>query len=122
MAGNDTKKEIIRTTIILTAITIFEFIIAFTWTSIFNHSESSIMMRNALYGVLTLFKAFFIVSVFMHLGGEVRRLALTIVLPFVFILWLIIGLVLEGGYWGNQDKKTMQSSAAPAQVEAITIA
>ena len=116
MAGNDTKKEIIRTTIILTAITILEFVIAFTWT------ENYLMTRNGIYGILTLVKAFFIVSVFMHLGGEVRRLALTIILPFVFILWLIIGLVLEGGYWGRQDKKTLQSSATPVQVEATTLA
>lgn len=116
MAGNDTKKRIIQTTIILTAVTVLEFIIAFTWT------ESALEMRNALYGILTLVKAFFIVSVFMHLGDEVRRLAITIILPFIFILWLIIGLVWEGGYWGRQDKKTMQSSANPVRVELVTVA
>lgn len=116
MAGNDTKKDIIRTTIILTAITILEFTIAFIWT------ENMLLLRNGIYGILTLVKAFFIVAVFMHLGGEVRRLALTIILPFIFILWLIIGLALEGGYWGRQDKKTLQGSANPVRVEAVTVA
>lgn len=101
MASDNTKKRIWQTTLILTLITVTEFVIAGVW------KEGGLGARNAIYGILTLFKAYFIVAVFMHLGDEIRKLAMAILLPFLFILWLVIGLVWEGGYWGKQDKKTM---------------
>jgi cytochrome c oxidase subunit IV len=45
---------------------------------------------------MTLVKAFYIVGEFMHLKGEVKTLIWSIVLPLVFVIWLIIALLLEG--------------------------
>jgi cytochrome c oxidase subunit 4 len=43
-------------------------------------------------------KAFYIVSEFMHLGHEVKGLIYSVILPMIFIVWLIVALVnLEGG-------------------------
>ena len=46
--------------------------------------------------VLTLVKAFYIVGEFMHLKGEVKTLIWSIVIPTVFIMWLIGALIMEG--------------------------
>ncbi|MEM8887368.1 MAG: cytochrome C oxidase subunit IV family protein [Bacteroidota bacterium] len=106
--GASARKSIIKTALQLTALTAFEFLIAFTWvwflvdTLGFSY-DTGLAIKNATFFILTIFKAFLIVAEFMHLGHEVRRLAWTIMIPFIFIIWLIIGLVWEGTYWGKQS-------------------
>ncbi|WNJ16610.1 cytochrome C oxidase subunit IV family protein [Pontibacter sp. G13] len=119
--GASARKEIYRTALILTALTILEFIIAFTWESIGGaigiSAETAKTMTVLLYFILTIFKAFYIVAVFMHLKNEVKQLMLTILLPFLFIIWLIIGLVIEGDYWGGQSQA--EDLAAAHQTEQV---
>jgi len=45
---------------------------------------------------LTLVKAFYIVGEFMHLKGEVKVLIWSILIPTIFVIWLIIALIAEG--------------------------
>ncbi len=78
---------------ILLAITAVEFVIAFTidadkykWTKI------------GLFIILTIVKAWYIVGTFMHLKDEVKSLIWTIVLPCLFVVWLIGALIMEGGF------------------------
>lgn len=55
-------------------------------------------LRNVIFVGLTIVKAFYIVSEFMHLGHEVKGLIYSVILPMIFIVWLIVALVnLEGG-------------------------
>ncbi|WP_420385832.1 cytochrome C oxidase subunit IV family protein [Roseivirga sp.] len=78
-----------KVAIILAAITAIEYVFAF-------QMEAG-MARTVIFIVLTIFKAFFIVAEFMHLGHEVKGLVYSIILPMIFILWLIVALVnLEG--------------------------
>lgn len=60
------------------------------------------MFRTSLFVGLTILKAYYIVSEFMHLGHEVKGLIFSILLPMIFIIWLIVALVnLEGGALKN---------------------
>ncbi|WP_064198529.1 MULTISPECIES: cytochrome C oxidase subunit IV family protein, partial [Emticicia] len=75
--------------------TAFEFLIAFTidadtykWTKI------------GIFIILTIVKAYYIVGIFMHLKNEVKSLIWTIILPCIFVVWLIVALIVEGGYIG----------------------
>ncbi|MEM6845167.1 MAG: cytochrome C oxidase subunit IV family protein [Bacteroidota bacterium] len=45
---------------------------------------------------LTLVKAFYIVAEFMHLKGEVKTLIWSILIPTIFVIWLVIALLAEG--------------------------
>lgn len=45
---------------------------------------------------LTIVKAFYIVAEFMHLKGEVKTLIWSIMIPLIFVVWLIIALLAEG--------------------------
>jgi cytochrome c oxidase subunit IV len=74
---------------ILTVVTAIEFIFAFMM-------EAG-AVRNIIFMVLTIVKAFFIVAEFMHLKAEVKGLIYSILLPIVFIVWLIIAMYLEWG-------------------------
>ena len=74
---------------VLAAVTAFEFLIAF----IMPGGPGKIF----LFIALTLVKAFYIVAEFMHLKYEVKVLIWSIVLPMIFVVWLVIALIYEGG-------------------------
>ncbi|UZR93686.1 cytochrome C oxidase subunit IV family protein [Chondrinema litorale] len=84
-------KKVIRIALILFVVTVIEFALAFIWPD-----GSDRTLLNILFIVLTIVKAFYIVSEFMHLGHEVPVLMYSIVLPLVFIVWLVVALMNEG--------------------------
>jgi cytochrome c oxidase subunit IV len=86
-------KGIWRVFIILCVLTAIEFAFAFLM-------EAS-MLRNWIFIILTLVKAFFIVGEFMHLKHETKSLIWTILVPTALLVWLIIALVTEGSYIGD---------------------
>ncbi len=88
-ADKDKVRNIIRVAIILGIVTTIEFIIAFTL--------NSGVFRTSLFVGLTIVKAYYIVSEFMHLGHEVKSLIWSILIPTLFVIWLIIALIYEGG-------------------------
>jgi cytochrome c oxidase subunit IV len=54
-------------------------------------------LRVAIFVGMTIVKAFYIVAEFMHLKHEVKSLIWAIMLPIIFILWLLLALMYEGG-------------------------
>lgn len=58
-------------------------------------------LRNSIFIVLTIFKAFFIVGEFMHLRHETKSLIWTILIPTGLLVWLLVALVTEGSYVGE---------------------
>ena len=81
-------KAIWKTFWILFALTAVEFVIAFSM----HHS----MLRVSIFVIMTFVKAFFIVGEFMHLKHEVKTLIWTIILPAIFVVWLVVALLQEG--------------------------
>ncbi|MCZ6520046.1 MAG: cytochrome C oxidase subunit IV family protein [Bacteroidetes bacterium] len=81
-------RHLLKVALILFIVTIFEFVIAFTM-------ESS-PLRTSIFIGLTIVKAFYIVSEFMHLGHEAKVLIWSILIPMLFVVWLIIALLMEG--------------------------
>jgi len=73
---------------ILAAITAVEFVIAFT--------VPSSGARNFVFIALTLWKAFYIVSEFMHLGHEKKSLIMSIMLPLLFVIFFIFIMMYQG--------------------------
>lgn len=71
----------------MAAITTLEFICAFTM------DRGNLLI--AIFVAMTLWKAYYIVSEFMHLGHEVKPLANAIIMPVIFLLWLILALLME---------------------------
>ncbi len=81
-------KKIWYTALLLGIITTIEFIIAFTM-------EAS-TFRVSLFIGLTIVKAFYIVSEFMHLKYEAKVLIWSVLIPTTFIIWLLIAMLIEG--------------------------
>ncbi|MNR21408.1 hypothetical protein D3C85_1383090 [compost metagenome] len=53
---------------------------------------------NYVYIVLTLLKAFYIVAYFMHLKYEKLGLQLALTVSFIFIIYFIVLMLIEGGF------------------------
>lgn len=87
-AGAEQRKAIWKTFWILSAITSLEFLIAFTM----GHG----ILKVSIFIILTIVKAFYIVGEFMHLKHEAKTLIWSILVPVIFVAWLILALLLEG--------------------------
>lgn len=88
-------KHLWRVFWILLILTGLEFVVAFTvdadhykWTKI------------GIFVIMTIVKAYYIVGIFMHLGSETKAFIWTMVLPVIFVIWLIVALLVEGEYFG----------------------
>ena len=77
---------------ILGLITAIEFAVAF----LVPHEYAS--TRVWLFIAMTIVKAAYIVGEFMHLRHEAKMLIWSILIPMIFIVWLLIALVYEGMY------------------------
>lgn len=53
---------------------------------------------------LTLFKAGYIVAVFMHLGDEFKNFLITIMIPLTLFIWFIIAFLADGGFWLHMNQ------------------
>ena len=87
--GSEQRKKIWKTFWILSGVTALEFLIAFTL-----HAG---LLKVSIFIGLTIVKAFYIVGEFMHLKHEVKSLIWSILLPCIFVVWLLIALIWEGG-------------------------
>jgi cytochrome c oxidase subunit IV len=73
---------------ILGIITAFEFLIAFTM----HHGP----LKTSIFIAMTIVKAAYIVGEFMHLRYEVKVLFWSILIPLIFIVWMLVAFIYEG--------------------------
>lgn len=92
--SSDTKR-IWRTFWVLLIITIIELglgllLYATDWGPNLNLAVKGVIT------ILSLAKAFYIVSIFMHLGDEIRNMIMTIVVPLLLFIWFISAFLWDG--------------------------
>jgi len=85
-------------------------------------SYATVLSTKIVIGILTLAKAYYIVSVFMHLGDEIRNFIMTIVVPLILFVWFIIAFLADGNSWKNlrntdagSRQNITEQTAAPAE-------
>lgn len=64
-------------------------------------NESLVLTLKGVICILTLAKAFYIISIFMHLGDEIRNLIMTIAFPAMLFIWFIIAFIYDGNSYKN---------------------
>jgi cytochrome c oxidase subunit IV len=97
-------KKIWKAFWILLVLTIIELILGLTIYYIDktpDPSESLILAIKGTICILTLAKAFYIISIFMHLGDEVRNMILSIAMPAGIFIWFIIAFIVDGNSYKN---------------------
>ncbi|MFN4083173.1 MAG: cytochrome C oxidase subunit IV family protein [Bacteroidia bacterium] len=88
----DMKQQIWKTFWILLALTIVDIVIYFMLLSYHG------MIKNAVFIILGVVKAWYIVGIFMHMKFERKVLTYTIILPMAFVVFLVILMLIEGNY------------------------
>lgn len=93
---SSSTKRIWRTFWILLIITVIELGLGL---SMYAFHEMPTWLHLAIKGIiciLSLAKAFYIVSIFMHLGDEIRNMIMTIVVPLLLFVWFIAAFLWDG--------------------------
>lgn len=91
------KKRIWSVFFVLLALTCLEFLIALGFVHHWQILQKGALV-NTIYIVLTLVKAYYIVAFFMHLKFEKSGFIVTCSIVFLFIIYFIILLLVEGDY------------------------
>ena len=100
------KRRVRKTTILLSVITVVELGIGLLIYTMHKGEPNPflIMLFKGIVCILTLAKAFYIVSVFMHLGDEIRNMIMTIVVPLMLFVWFIAAFL-----WDGNSYRTMRN-------------
>jgi cytochrome c oxidase subunit 4 len=101
---NAQVKKIWKTFWLLLFLTLTELGIGLTIYTIHkgaNPNHTLVLMFKGLVCILTLAKAFYIVSIFMHLGDEIKNLIMTIIVPLLLFVWFITAFLWDGNAWKN---------------------
>jgi cytochrome c oxidase subunit IV len=91
--------KIWKVTAILAAITIIEVI-----GGLYLYQYVPKFVINGAFLLLTIYKSFFIVKVFMHLGDEVKWFRFCVLIPLILFFWFIIAFLYDGGAWLEINK------------------
>jgi len=119
-------KRIWKTFWLLSVITLIELGIGLAIYTIHKGEHPNAMLVlffKGLVCILTLAKAYYIVSIFMHLGDEIRNMIMTIVVPLALFIWFIIAFLWDGNAWRNlrntdaHSKPDKTEQVAPAAKE-----
>lgn len=113
---DDAVKRFMKVTWILSVITLIELALGFGlakhW---FGTSSGLILFIKGAICILSLAKAYYIVSVFMHLGDEIRNMIMTIVVPLMLFIWFIAAFLWDGNSW--KELRNTDAGSRPAQTE-----
>lgn len=93
--GGMDKKAIWRVFGVLLALTCLEFLIALGFVHHWQILAKGALV-NTIYISLTLVKAYYIVAYFMHLKFEKSSFIVTVSIVFIFIIYFIVLLLVEG--------------------------
>ncbi|GAA4453429.1 cytochrome C oxidase subunit IV family protein [Rurimicrobium arvi] len=93
-------KKIWKITFILSVITVVEVL-----GGLYLSAHLSKVIINSIFLILTVLKSAYIVSVFMHLGDEVKWFRNIVLMPLVLFIWFIIAFLYDGGHWKTMNNE-----------------
>lgn len=112
--AKDTRR-IWRTFWILLCLTIAELALGLSHYAFGLHGALLLFIKGGMI-ILSLMKAIYIVSIFMHLGDEIKSLRLTVLVPLLLFIWFIIAFLWDGVAWKNL-RNTFDRKAPIEQVQ-----
>lgn len=109
------KARVRKTTILLSVITVIELVLGLLMYAVEGLPTFLVLFIKGVIVILTIAKAFYIVSIFMHLGDEIRNMIMTIVAPLMLFVWFIAAFLWDGNSYRTMrnryytvEKSTMQ--------------
>jgi cytochrome c oxidase subunit IV len=104
-------KTVKKVTIILSIVTIIELALGLLIYKVGHGNHTAVLMIKGVVTILSLAKAFYITSYFMHLGDEIRNFIMTIVVPLLLFVWFIAAFLIDGNSWKNLKNTDAGSKA-----------
>jgi cytochrome c oxidase subunit IV len=95
-------KRIMKVTVLLSIVTVIEVILGLVGYKL----GVPHWLTATLFLAMTLFKAAYIVKVFMHLGDEVRNMIITVLIPLTLFIWFVIAFLADGGFWLHMNNSS----------------
>lgn len=99
LSHEEASKKVWRVCRLLAYVTVFEVAAALIYFYELEETGFPRMILSSLFIILSAAKAYYIMSEFMHLKYELKSMTLSIVVPFLFLVWGIIAFLWEGNYW-----------------------
>ncbi|CAH1001958.1 hypothetical protein LEM8419_02873 [Neolewinella maritima] len=104
---------------LLAAVTVVEVLLSLLKAAEFAENiRPLIYVASLLIIALSVYKAYFIIYEFMHMGYEVKGLAMSVLLPTFLLLWALIAFFNEGDAWRKNREKIEFRNEAKAPVAA----
>ena len=100
----ENTKRIWRTFWVLLILTLIELALGFSMYLFHDMPGWLHLFLKGVICILTLAKAYYIVSVFMHLGDEIRNMIMTVVVPLMLFIWFIAAFL-----WDGNSYRTMRN-------------
>lgn len=111
-------KRIWKTFWLLLFITVIELGLGFFMYAFEELPTWIVLFLKGVIVILSLAKAFYIVSIFMHLGDEIKNMIMTIVVPLMLFVWFIGAFLWDGSYYrtsrNRYDKSLEHKTIQPA--------
>ncbi len=101
---------------LLSVVTIIELVLGYGLARHWYGSHGMILFVKGAICILSLAKAYYIVSVFMHLGDEIRNFIMTIVVPLMLFIWFIAAFLWDGDSWRDLRNRYMGHGKQTEQV------
>lgn len=92
------RASVWKTILILSAVTVVEVGVAMIYDHFVPSGNGKIFI-NLFMALASVVKVWYIMGIFMHLGHETKGFKMTVLLPFLFLVWAIIAFTLEGDSW-----------------------
>src|SRR4051812_32173767 len=102
--AGDSTKRIWRTFWLLLIITMIELGLGLLIYAVSPPHWITLFLKGVI-AILTLAKAYYIVSIFMHLGDEIRNLIMTIVVPLLLFVWFIAAFLWDGNAYRTKRNR-----------------
>jgi len=102
----DAKKMVWKGCAVLAVVTLIEvFVSLFQKGHIISGLEdvpAVVIIAALIIGVLSVYKAYYIIYNFMHMAQEVPGLRMSVLLPTALLIWGMIAFFQEGASWGER--------------------
>ena len=99
---------------LLAAVTVAEVLLSLLKAAEFAESIRILIYAASLLIIaLSVYKAYFIIYEFMHMGYEVKGLAMSVLLPTFLLLWALIAFFNEGDAWRKEREKIEYKNELP---------
>ena len=112
MAHHHTYEESVRGVwkglALLAAVTVVEVLLSLLKAAEFAEDIRLLIYAASLFIIgLSVYKAYFIIYEFMHMGYEVKGLAMSVLLPTLLLIWALIAFFNEGDAWRKSREKVI---------------